>query len=231
MKQLEKKSTNNVFWSPRGRHLVLATLRSQTTWDIEFWDMDFEPLNVAGEKKDQTTDPGAWIHLIATQEHYGVTDLEWDPTGRYVLTSASVWRQTMENGYALWDFKGHMLQKRNIEKFKQIIWRPRPKSRLSKEDQRKIRKNLKEYSRDFDREDLATMTESSAAVTAQRRRLMEEWAAWRATVDKQVAQMQLEEEQSGGISWAEEDESAGEEIVEEWVEEVIEETEELVEDE
>lgn len=29
---------------------------------------------------------------MGTAEHYGVTDIEWDPSGRYVVTSASTWR-------------------------------------------------------------------------------------------------------------------------------------------
>ena len=31
------------------------------------------------------------LMLMNNSEHYGVTDVDWDPTGRYVTTSASVW--------------------------------------------------------------------------------------------------------------------------------------------
>ena len=32
------------------------------------------------------------LQLMNTAEHYGVTDIEWDPTGRYVATVASAFR-------------------------------------------------------------------------------------------------------------------------------------------
>ena len=31
--------------------------------------------------------------LMASSEHSMATDLEWDPTGRYVVTSVSYWSQ------------------------------------------------------------------------------------------------------------------------------------------
>jgi len=31
------------------------------------------------------------LMLMNSEDHYGMTDVEWDPTGRFVTTSASVW--------------------------------------------------------------------------------------------------------------------------------------------
>ncbi len=59
----------------------------------------------------------------------------------------------MENGYHLYDFKGEQLREEAIEKFKQWQWRPRPPTLLSKDEQKTIRKNLREYSRVFEQED------------------------------------------------------------------------------
>ncbi|KAK9695667.1 Translation initiation factor 3 subunit b [Basidiobolus ranarum] len=223
IKTLERKTANAMVWSPRGRNLVLATLRTQTTWDLEFYDMDFEPIEAKKEQVGSVSDPGAYINLLSTQEHYGVTDIEWDPTGRYVLTSASMWRHTMENGFIVWDFKGSMLFKKVLDKFKQILWRPRPKSLLTSEQKKKIRKNLKDYSREFDQEDLSSQNAMSAAVIAQRRKLNEEWYSWRRLVEAQV----LEERAKCGKTLVSID-TKNDEIIEEWVEEVIEEIEEVI---
>lgn len=90
---LEKKTSNAIYWSPRGRHVILATLRSTTVFDLEFWDLDFD--TIGDQKEGSKNDPAASIQLMSTQEHYGVTDIEWDPTGRYVITSASFWRHSV----------------------------------------------------------------------------------------------------------------------------------------
>lgn len=40
-------------------------------------------------------DPAESVKAIGNGEHYGITDLEWDPSGRFVVTSASVWRHSV----------------------------------------------------------------------------------------------------------------------------------------
>ncbi|RUS14352.1 hypothetical protein BC937DRAFT_93938 [Endogone sp. FLAS-F59071] len=228
MKTLEKKSCNNIFWSPKGRHLVLATLRSTTTWDLEFWDLDFEGPAEGAKKVDlsKAEDVGASIQLLVTRDHYGVTDVEWDPTGRFVVTGASMWRPTVaDHGYCVWDFKGQLLYKQNIDKFKQLLWRPRPRTLLSKEMMKKIRKNLRSYSVIFEEEDAGLIKTINIEVLEHRRRLFDEWYNWRKRVEAQLA----EERKKTGMEvrrGAGEDDD--DDIVEEMIEEVIEEFEEVV---
>lgn len=223
LKKIDKKSANYLFWSPKGRHIVLATLRSSSVCDIEFWDLDFEPLNLEG-KKDVKTELGATVQQLSVQEHYGVTDIEWDPTGRYVVSGSSMWRHTVDHGFCIWDFKGQLLLQQNIDKFKQLLWRPRPKSLLSEEEKKKIRKNLRQYSKIFDEEDLAAGDANAARVIAARRKAIEEWYAWRKKAEKQM----LEERKAAGKELRSAVDEGKSETIEEWVEEVIEETEELV---
>ncbi|KAF3926348.1 hypothetical protein AA313_de0202185 [Arthrobotrys entomopaga] len=222
IRTMDKKNSNAIFWSPKGRFCVIATINSQQSNELEFWDFDFD-----GEKRESEKDLAANLQLVGTVEHYGVTDVEWDPSGRYVVSSSSMWKHTMENGYHMWDFKGVSLREDHIERFKQFTWRPRPPTLLSKEQQKQIRKNLREYSRQFDEEDLIMESEASATIIEARRRLLEEWRAWRSKVEKELAE---EREDAGLPPFGVEDDKDLEDaaVIEEIVEEVIEEKEEEI---
>ena len=137
----------------------------------------------------------------------------------------------MENGYHLYDFRGEQLREEPVEKFKQWLWRPRPPTLLSKEEQKQIRKNLREYSRIFDQQDIERGDRGKQEEVEHRRRLLEEWLAWRANIELDVR----EEREARGLpldpleglikSGSEE---GDDQVIEEIVEEIIEETEEIV---
>ncbi|KAL0951051.1 hypothetical protein HGRIS_007791 [Hohenbuehelia grisea] len=220
LRSLASRTSNAIRWSPKGRHVVLATVGSSTKSELEFWDLDFNNEDTGREKVASKDDWGAAIQLLGSGDHYGVTDVEWDPSGRYLATSASAWTHTLENGYAIWDFKGQELEKQILDRFKQFIWRPRPRTLLTKEQQRQIRKNLREFSRTFDEEDAAEESNVSAELIALRKRLVDEWNAWRARSKKE----QLEEKGQT----VERHTSEEKEEIEVWVDEVIEQIEEEV---
>lgn len=90
IRTIEKKNSNAIYWSPKGRFVVVATVHSQQSFDLDFWDLDFE-----GERVESDKDLTANLQLMATADHYGVTDIDWDPTGRYVATSASMWKHSV----------------------------------------------------------------------------------------------------------------------------------------
>lgn len=93
---LPSRTSNAIRWSPRGRHVVLATVGSSSKSELEFWDLDFN-LEDAGRREGQVSKEewGSGIQLLGTADHYGVTDVEWDPSGRYLATSASSWTHTV----------------------------------------------------------------------------------------------------------------------------------------
>ena len=70
------------------------------------------------------------------------TDVEWDPSGRYVATSVSYYRHQMENGYTLWTFQGKQFLSLAREKFLQFQWRPRPASVLDEKRLKVIAQSL-----------------------------------------------------------------------------------------
>ena len=142
----------------------------------------------------------------------------------------------MENGYRIWSFSGQLLADVPTEKFKQLLWRPRPPTFLTKEEQRNVRRNLREYSREFEELDRELEEGANLAVIENRRRVYSEWYAW---VEEEHKMVTEEREELGIPDPAEELElqktrsSAGEpaeaeKVVEEIVDELIEETEEVV---
>ncbi|KAF1836753.1 eukaryotic translation initiation factor 3 subunit B [Decorospora gaudefroyi] len=227
IRTIDKKNSNAIYWSPRGRFVVVAALQSQQSFELEFWDMSFDRPKEESEKGDKELN--ANLQLMDTAEHYGVTDIEWDPTGRYVATVASAFRHRMENGYHLYDFKGTLLREEAIEGFKQLLWRPRPPTLLSKEEQAEIRKNLRNYSKVFDEQDVAKKSSANKAVVEARREMLEEWHRWREEVTERLKDegADLELLALKGETPGEADDGHQEEI-EEIVEEIIDETEEIV---
>ncbi|KAI0291251.1 translation initiation factor eIF-3b [Russula brevipes] len=216
LRTLAGRTTNTIRWSPRGRHVVLATVGSTSKSELEFWDLDSNSDDTV--RKDTSKEEwAAGIQQLGVADHYSVTDVEWDPSGRYLATAASAWTHTIENGYAIWDFRGKEIEKRLLDKFKQFLWRPRPPSLLTKEEKRTIRKNLREYSRAFEEVDAAEETTVSAELVAQRKRAVDEWNAWRVRVAEERDELSTREQ--------EEDK----EEIEVWIDEMLEQIEEVVE--
>ena len=139
----------------------------------------------------------------------------------------------MENGYHLYTFSGQPLREEAIEGFKQWAWRPRPERLLSKEEMKNVRKNLREYSRQFEEIDQAKKSSANKAVVENRRRLLDEWLSWRERTETEL----LEERRDYGLEDVSEEQQAlvvGEseedgKVVEEIFEEILEESEEVIE--
>lgn len=132
----------------------------------------------------------------------------------------------MENGYHLYDFKGTLLREESQDRFKQLLWRPRPPTLLSKEEQAEIRKNLRNYSKLFDEQDMAKKNTANRQVVEARRRMLSEWLAWRESMLQMLKEEGAEIELNNGKVRAEHDGEVQE--IEEIVEEIIEEHEEVV---
>ena len=142
----------------------------------------------------------------------------------------------MENGYHIYDFRGEALREEPMDKFKQFQWRPRPPTMLTKEEQKQIRKNLREYSRVFEQDDADRGASADLAVVEARRAMLNEWHSWREEVEAEIA----EEREALGLpadphahlleAKTKEIETSGasEKVIEEIVEEVLEESEEIL---
>ena len=51
---------------------------------------------------------GEDMEVLNAAEHFLATEIEWDPTGRYVATAVTA-MQKMENGLNMWLFNGQLI--------------------------------------------------------------------------------------------------------------------------
>ncbi|KAJ6694528.1 hypothetical protein OIU85_005232 [Salix viminalis] len=155
---LEGKQAIALFWSPSGHYLIIAGLKG-FNGQLEFYNVDE-------------------LETMATAEHFMATDIEWDPTGRYVATSVTSVHHDMENGFNIWSFNGKLLYRTLKDHFFQFLWRPRPPSFLSPEKEEEIAKNLKKYSKKYEAEDQDVSLQLSEQDREKRRMLKDEWEKW-----------------------------------------------------
>ena len=141
-----------------------------------------------------------------------------------MTTSASLWRRSTEHGYAIWNFHGVELQKHILQQFKQILWRPRPKTLLSKEDQKRVRRNLREYSKIFDQEDEAEESSQALAHREVYQRMVQEWKEWRERNREKLEEAKQVYKTDPAALSAEQLQKESTEEVQEWMEEILEET-------
>ncbi|XP_073001132.1 eukaryotic translation initiation factor 3 subunit B-like [Typha latifolia] len=154
---LKSKQANALYWSPAGRFIVLAGLKG-FNGQLEFYNVDE-------------------LETMATGEHFMATEIEWDPTGRYLATSVTSVHE-MENGFQLWSFNGKLLYRIPKDHFYQFLWRPRPPSLLTQEKEEEIAKNLRKYSKKYEAEDQDVSLQLSEQDRKKRKMLQEEWDAW-----------------------------------------------------
>ncbi|KAF5939810.1 hypothetical protein HYC85_020977 [Camellia sinensis] len=154
---LRGKPANALYWSPVGHFIVLAGFKG-FNGQLEFYNVDE-------------------LETMVMAEHFMATDIEWDPTGRYVATSVTS-VHAMENGFNIWSFNGKLLYRILKDHFFQFLWRPRAASILSMEKEEEIAKNLKKYSKKYEAEDQDMSLLLSEQDHEKRRMMMEEWDRW-----------------------------------------------------
>jgi len=208
LKKYERKTANHIFWSPTGQFVILAGLRAMNGV-LEFID---------------TSD----FTSMGSGEHFMCTDVEWDPTGRYVVTGVSYWAHKVDNAYWLWNFQGKILKRSNVEKFCQLVWRPRPPSLLSKEQQKDVRKNLKKYSDQFNAKDKMRQNKASKELVDKRRALADAFNDWRR--DAVAAYEEKKEERLALRGGVDTDNPEGDGFEEETVEFLIKEEETILQE-
>lgn len=110
-----------------------------------------------------------------------------------------------------------MIRKHTVERFCQLLWRPRPKSLLSEEKIKEIKKNLKKYSTEFDAKDKLMMSRVSKEILEKRKRMLSEFKEYRERKHQEMKARAARLLQLRGIK----EEKKGEEYEEEVVEFLI----------
>ncbi|KAI9026102.1 eukaryotic translation initiation factor eIF2A-domain-containing protein [Hyaloraphidium curvatum] len=209
LKALDRKNIAGVHWSPKGRFAIFRSAQGELEW----FDAD-----------DMAT--------LSTVEHFGVNQLDWDPSGRYVVSTASGWKGGSDTGYNIYNIVGQNLVRRPLPGFRQFVWRPRPPLMLPSDKRKEIRKNIKDYSKEFEEIDAAATTAVGREVRERRIKLMEEWQQYRDQCRRTWEEQRPERERIPG--WRPEldlklEGQHGDDVeVEEIEEVVVEETEEAV---
>jgi translation initiation factor 3 subunit B len=155
--KLDSKAVNEIRWSPHGTNVIIAGLRN-LNGALEWWSCTDKELTQTGQ-----------------DEHFMATDIEWDPTGRFVATSVQALRHNMENGYNIWTSQGRQLCRVPLEHFQKLQWRPRPPTLLTAQDEKKLMKDLKKYRAQFTEIDDAIAAQAQSAEFAARRQMLEEF--------------------------------------------------------
>mmetsp|Transcript_31210 Transcript_31210/g.99522 ORF Transcript_31210/g.99522 Transcript_31210/m.99522 type:complete len:709 (+) Transcript_31210:505-2631(+) len=194
---LKSRTVNSLFWSPNGRFLVLAGLKAMNG-QLEFFDADE-------------------METMATGEHFMATDIDWDPTGRYVATSVTSVHQ-MENGFNMWSFHGKLVYRLPRDRFFQFLWRPRAPTLLSPEAEADIHKNLKRYTKKYDDMDEELKAQQDTDLLSERKARMDAWMAFLASKAEQRRRDKAERTEIQGYD---SDEEADVETTSVQVEEVV----------
>lgn len=167
MKTLDqlRSPANTILWAPSGGWVALASLGGSGAGALIFVDTNDKEFSIMSDKSS----------------HDGMTQACWDPSGRYLATSTSMWEgRSVDLGYRIWNFQGKELCRRMVEHFCSFAWRPRPKPLLGEDAVKKVKKELKSYSARFEEADKRERGKASREVVERRQELANAFAAWRA---------------------------------------------------
>lgn len=209
IRSLERKQLTRWAWSPRGEYFVLAGLDSTSAF-LEFWT-------------------ASDLTCLGVKEHFLATDMEWDPSGRFVCSWVSYWRHQTENGFMLWDLKGDLVSKQNQPRFTAFAWRPRPKTLLSRTQVKEVKRNLKTLALKYESEDAQNQQQSTTNASETKKKMMEEWVMYRVKTQSALESKSKLRETILRNAIVHGNENHDSKIVQEWIEdEVIEVVEEEI---
>lgn len=148
----------SAIWSPNGQYVVLAAMKAGTSSGglVIFFDTNE-------------------LSMMAKQEHPDLSDIEWDPTGRYVTSYVNLYNAKRDHSFKIWTFQGNLVFEKTVERLVTFHWRPRPSSLLTEEMIKEVRRNRNVWTAKLDIRDRMLRTGESAKQQEHRRKLLEEF--------------------------------------------------------
>lgn len=208
LKTFEQRLANHLYWSPNGRFLLLAGLKTMNG-QLEFIDV-------------------VTMESIAKEVHQVCTDITWDYSGRFVATYVSNWKNKTENGFMVWTCRGKKVYQLNKDPFFQFLWRPKPPTVLPKE-QLDLLQQPAHFKKHYQKKYKQLEKVEQDLVTSTRRAEQEKLKS-----DYQELLLRRLKEQEADVNWRKsvgihDDAEADYYFVEECVEEILEEKVEVIE--
>jgi len=176
----------SVHWSPAGRHICI---HHSPSGERTFFDTE-----TLKDKK---------------QTHEGASELSWDPSGRFLVSSVvsdlgladEDYGAATDNGWVMYNFQGERIASQDFKggngKQKQCLfsfqWRPRPPSLMSADHKADIAKNLKKkYWETFKKQDEEIFRRSASKKVKDRLDKQQEWKVLLERLQEQAAAIRKE---------------------------------------
>jgi len=154
---LEKRPANSLFWSPRGDFIVLAGLRN-LNGVLEFYNVN-----------DKET--------MSNEEHMMCTNVDWDPSGRFVTTTVSAWHHQLDTGFNMYSFAGKLQHKVLKDRFQQFLWRPRPQNLLNAAQLEDLKARFPKMREAYEEEDRLEQIEIDRKIKAAKQKMRDDFYA------------------------------------------------------
>lgn len=196
---LEKKTVNELHWSPKGRFILLAAVCTQNG-NLEWYDVN----DVGGKREPEP---------VGADEHFLCNEVHWDPSGRFLASAVTFWRNRNDNGYIIWTLYGKELVRESVDMLYQFMWRPRPPSLLSGKQEKDVKKNLKLRKERYEREDKDLRDTVSSGRAARRKEMRDAYQAFLARAKERI-ESEKEKRRLARGNIASDDEEDNETIVE-----------------
>ncbi|CCH61129.1 hypothetical protein TBLA_0E00680 [Henningerozyma blattae CBS 6284] len=184
--QTEKKFSNIISWSPAGRFVVVGTIATPSApnrkAELIFYDFDF-----AGDKPlNKIVEVNSNLKELSKPSIQTCTNLSWDPSGRYLTAWSSSLKLKSGSGFKIFNVVGDTIKEDPVPQLKNFTWRPRPELSLSSSEKKKVKKNLREYSAQFEEQDAMEADSAMRDLILRQRELLKEWNEYRSSINEEL---------------------------------------------
>eukprot|EP01016_Furgasonia_blochmanni_P006122 TRINITY_DN1243_c0_g1_i3.p1 TRINITY_DN1243_c0_g1~~TRINITY_DN1243_c0_g1_i3.p1 ORF type:complete len:815 (+),score=365.10 TRINITY_DN1243_c0_g1_i3:96-2540(+) len=137
--RLSKRVSSEVYWSSSGLFFTVANTEQSNPnlGQIEFCYL-----------KSLTSPPFAQIESCKTTTVNYLTQVAWDPSGRFLTTFSA-----RTGTYTIWNGFGETIYRDTLNDLTQLLWRPRPRSLLTPEKEAELAANLKNATKKYEEYD------------------------------------------------------------------------------